>query len=235
VSPLENTPGYGLIDFYMTVPEAKAGLEIGVGQGVDAGAFWLTTSGARIEYDLSLPQFDPANPTTTGRITKITLIDPQNEPWDDSAANGEVIFDVTNVNDPFLGNGQRLLHVAMSSYIGLFIEGYGICPRFAPELDAFAPVCAPCTQQSDCDANPNLNLTCDTTAGRCVGGVPAAFQVRSLVPSNSQEIKEFLSLTTYVRNLPNSGALPANYNANTPRRYCCVGNDCPQDGSRTCQ
>jgi hypothetical protein len=61
--------------------------------------------------------------------------------------------------------------------------------------------------------------------------VPAAIATRTLMPVTAQELKEFLTLTTYVRQFK---SLPERYAAPVPRRLCCVGAACPADGSRTC-
>lgn len=232
VSPAEQTPAYPVIDFWVTVPELKAGLEIGVGAGADSDSFWLNVSGLRIEYDPSLPAFDPANPLTTGRITKLTLTSTSADPWADGALEATPIFDLSASPDPFLGNATRLIHTGTNFYIGLFLEGFGLCPRVRADANIYSPSCAPCTTDGQCRGD--LGITCDTTAGRCRGGPPAPFYLRTLVPANSQEVKEFLALTTYVRNLPDGGKLPSSYNSAVPRRLCCVGSACPTDGSRTC-
>jgi 2',3'-cyclic-nucleotide 2'-phosphodiesterase (5'-nucleotidase family) len=233
VSPLEQTPGYPLIDFWLTVPEVKAGLELGVSVGLNSDSFWLDVSGIQVEYDLSLPAFDPANPLTTGRITKLTLTDPTAADWDDTQLELAPLFDLSAQGDPFLGNSGRLIHVGTSLYIGLFLEGFGLCPRVTNSATAFSPSCAPCTSDAQCRGD--LGFTCNTTVGQCRGGPPAPFYLRTLVPQNSQEVKEFLALTSYVRNLPDAGKLPAVYNTAVPRRFCCVGTACPADGSRSCQ
>lgn len=232
VSPAEQTPGYPIIDFWVTVPELKAGLEIGVGAGFASDSFWLDVSGLRIEYDPSLPAFDPANPLTTGRITKMTLTSSSASPWDDGTLEGAAIFDLSATPDPFLGNATRLVHTGTNLYIGLFIEGFGLCPRVTANPAAFTPSCAPCSSNAQCRGD--LGFTCDTAAGRCRGATPGPVYLRTLIPQNSQEVKEFLALTTYVRHLPDEGKLPSVYNSAVPRRLCCVGSACPSDGSRSC-
>ncbi|MCA9552081.1 MAG: bifunctional metallophosphatase/5'-nucleotidase, partial [Myxococcales bacterium] len=197
ISPQERTPGYTLVDFYLTPPELKAALEVGVGVGYDgADSFWLGVSGARVEYDPSLPAFDPANPTTTGRITKLEL-NYKAQPWDDVNGILEPIFDANNGGFP---DPTRRLHVATNLYIDLFATGLGICPRDY-YLDPL-PNCAPCTTDLDCTAPGG---SCNTLAGVCQGGEPAAFSIRTTVPIDGgfrQELKEFLALLAYVRRLP---------------------------------
>ncbi|MCK6548798.1 bifunctional metallophosphatase/5'-nucleotidase [Myxococcota bacterium] len=233
VSPIENTPGYPLVDFWMTARELRAALEIGVNQGMAADSFWLGLSGARVEYDLSLPSFDPRSPATTGRITKITL----NEigkiaPWDDASFEEVALYDTSRgAGDLAYDDPERLIHVATSLYILLFGEALGQCPR-DDEGVQYAE-CRACSTNADCSA---LAPTCDPQQGRCRGGNPVAFRVRSLAPINEfgfyQEVKEFLALIHYVRNLPGNGALPDVYNQPVPRRLCCVGPAC--DADRVC-
>lgn len=232
VSPVEQTPGHPLVDFYVTAAELKVAFELGLSLGTQTGSFWLGYSGARIEYDLSLPVFDPANPTTTGQVTRVDLIDPSSTAWDDTNATYETLpmFDIANggFTDP-----NRLLHVGTDAYIALYIAGYGLCPRDA--MGNQFPHCRACTANADCTVPDSV---CDIGGtDRCVGGNPVAFSVRTTVPTAAvgitQELKEFLALTTYVRRLPGD-ALPTNYSENVPRRICCVGNACPADGSRTC-
>ena len=233
VSPLEQTPGYPIIDFWMTPPEIKAGLELGVSVGLESDSFWLNISGAKVEYDPSLPAFDPANPTTTGRITKITLVDVDAMPWEDDNLEGTPLYDASLVGDPFSNQAANLIHVSSNFYIGLFIEGFGLCPRVTNSPAAFSPSCAPCTGNTDC--RQDLGFSCNTAAGKCSGSSPAPVFLRTLVPQNSQEVKEFLALTTYVRHLPDGGKVPAEYNTRVPRSFCCVGPACPADDSRFCQ
>lgn len=227
VSPLENTPGYPLTDFYLAAPELKAALEVGVSAGLQADSFWLGVSGARVEYDLSLPAFDPTMPTTTGRITSIRLIAAGNDSAEDvqTAFEGTPLFANGNFRDP-----NELVHVSSDLYITLFATGFGICPR--DQNGVPFTQCGPCTTSAECAPGS----TCGPN-GRCGGGTPPAFVARTFVPTAAvgirQELKEFLALTTYVRQLEDS-TLPANYNGAVPRRLCCVGNACPADNSRTC-
>jgi 2',3'-cyclic-nucleotide 2'-phosphodiesterase (5'-nucleotidase family) len=233
VSPQESTPGYTLVDFFLTAPEIKAGLEVGLSNGLVADSFWLQVSGARIEYDLSLPAFDPANPTTTGRITKIEIIDPAagDDPWDDALAT----YEPTPLFDRSLGAGAfpdptRLVHLTTSVYISLFMEGFGLCPRSSTGVQSVA--CRACTMDNECTPG-----TCDQTAGRCTGLGPAGFSSRTQVPLGNgffQELKEVLALTTFIRRLPGPGNIPVDYDGGTPRRICCVGTMCPADNSRSC-
>ncbi len=224
VSPVENTPGHPLIDFNLTAAELKVVFELGLSLGATADSFWLGYSGARVEYDPSLTPFDPANPLTTGFVTLIELVDPATtNPWDDTNAvyEGVPLFDRSNGGFPDPG---RIVRVSTNAYIGLFANGFGICPR---QNDGSPhPLCAPCTNNNQCVAPGS---TCDTTAGRCTGGTPVPFAIRTTVPTGipgfTQELKEFLSLTTYVRRLPND-ALPAEYDGMVPRRLCCVGGSC---------
>jgi 2',3'-cyclic-nucleotide 2'-phosphodiesterase (5'-nucleotidase family) len=227
VSPQEQTPGFTLVDFYLTAPELKAALEVGVGIGFQSDSFWLGISGARVEYDLARPPFDPANPSTTGRITKLEL-SYKAQPWEDVTALRDPIYDASNggFTDP-----ARLLHVTTNLYIDLFAVGLGICPRDSGGQPF--PHCAPCTTNGDCTVPGGV---CDVAAGVCKGGEPAPFSARttvSIAGGFRQELKEFLALISYIRRLP-SDALPANYSEPVPRRICCVGAMCPEDGSRTC-
>jgi 2',3'-cyclic-nucleotide 2'-phosphodiesterase (5'-nucleotidase family) len=227
VSPVENTPGHSLIDFNLTAAELKVVFELGLSLGRSSGAFWLGYSGARIEYDPSLPAFDPENPLTTGWVTRIDLVDPATtNPWDDTNAvyEGVALFDRANGGFPDIG---RIIRVSTNAYVGLYATGFGICPR--GDNGAPSPLCAPCTDNGQCIATGS---TCDIAAGRCTGGTPVPFTIRTTVPTAvpgfTQELKEFLSLTTYVRRLPGD-ALPTEYDGAVPRRLCCVGNMCETD------
>lgn len=227
VSPQENTPGFTLTDFYLTAAELKVVLEIGVGTGFDSDAFWLGVSGARVEYDPSRPAFDAANPTTTGRVTKIELM-VEGMDWSDTDGFHITIFDAANggFEDP-----NELLHISSNLYLTLFAGGFGLCPRTVGGQPH--PACAPCTMNSECTAPGSV---CDTAAGQCAGGEPPAFSMRTqtlIAGGFRQEIKEFLALTSYVRRMQGD-ALPTNYSDPVPRRLCCVGPACPTDGSRTC-
>lgn len=228
VSPVENTPGYPLVDFYANAIELKSALEVGVNQGLLSDSFWLGVSGARIFYDPSLPAFDPANPTGTGRITKVELTSQKQDAWDDASYDGTPLFDASLGAFPLsYPDPTRLVHISTNLYIAIFAEALGVCPRTAngSQLDE----CRSCMGDGDC---PLEGTSCGA-AGRCTGGNPAAFRVRSQTPIGRfglfQEIKEFLALTTYVRNLPDNGALPDNYNQPVPRRLCCVGASCAPD------
>jgi hypothetical protein len=113
----------------------------------------------------------------------------------------------------------------------LFGEALGQCPRDAEGVQ-YAE-CRACSTNADCST---LAPTCDQAQGRCRGGNPVAFRVRSLAPINEfgfyQEVKEFLALINYVRVLPSNGTLPDVYNQPVPRRLCCVGPAC--DADRVC-
>jgi 2',3'-cyclic-nucleotide 2'-phosphodiesterase (5'-nucleotidase family) len=227
VSPIENTPGYPLTDFYLLPAELKLAFEIGLSAGFRSDSFWLGFSGARVEYDLSRPTLD--------KVTSIHLLesDPKASPsaeYEDINGNyeGTPLYTLGNFRST-----DELIHVSSDLYITLFATGFGICPRNA--TGAPFPHCAPCTQPSECTVPGS---TCDTTANVCKGGNPVAFSVRTFAPTAAvgiaQELKEFLALTSYVRNLPGNGSLPTNYSEATPRRLCCVGTMCPADGSRDC-
>ena len=225
VSPVENTPGFSMTDFWVNAQELKLALEVGLSRGMEGDSFWLGISGAQVEYDLSRPPLD--------RVTRIHLIQPTkgDNPWDDEGATFEptALYDASAGG--FGGNAGRLIHVSSDVYITLFATGFGICPRDAQ--GAPMPHCRPCTEDSQCVVP---GASCNVQAGVCSGGAPVAFSVRTMVPATaglSQELKAFLALTTYVRNLPDA-ALPSQYNGSVPRRHCCVGSACPADGTRTC-
>jgi hypothetical protein len=230
VSPVEQTPGYPLVQFYVAAAELKAALEIGVGAGLQTDSFWLGISGARVEYDLSRPAFDPANPTTTGRITKIQLSAATATVGQEGVFEaGAALFDAA-ATPPFANNNpNRLIHIGTSLYITLYAEALGICPR--DNTGAQVPMCKQCTTSADCIA---AAPTCDTTQHRCVGGPPAAFARIAYAPVNQyvqpQELKEVLSLLNYIRKVPNS-TIPRLYNTAVPRRMCCVGSACGTDRS----
>jgi hypothetical protein len=249
LSPVEKTPNYPLVDFYLVAPELKAALEVGVNQGLQSDSFWLGVSGARIEYDLSRPAFDPAHPTdfTKGRITKITLTAKTATAGADHNLEATPIFDVTAGN-PFPQGAVTPIHLGTSMYIGLFAEALGVCPR--DKTGAQNPVCKACTTQAQCQGGPAP--ICAVSAGRCVGGPPAAFTIRSMGPMSLQplgpmfptkeapngyitypeELKEVFALQLFVQKQPNGGTLPMNYNAPVPRRLCCTGSMCGT--GRTC-
>jgi 2',3'-cyclic-nucleotide 2'-phosphodiesterase (5'-nucleotidase family) len=229
VSPVETTPTFPLVDFWLLPEEIIAALEVGVSRGLDFGSFWLGVSGARVEYDLSRPVFDRNTPGT-GRITRVVLTNPMAEPWDDSASALEAtpLFDRSLGANPF-PDPNRLVHVATNLYVSLFLDGLGLCPRDAQGMELVQ--CRTCTMPSQCTA---ASSTCDMESGRCRGPVPAVFNRRTVLPDTFQEFKEVLALITYIRSLPNNGTLPGAYNGPVPRRLCCVGTACPADGSRTC-
>ncbi len=218
VSPQESTPGYSLVDFYLTQPELKAVLEVGVGVGATSSAFWLGVSGARLEYDPSLP--------INNRITKIELA-VEAEPWGDTEAFYSTMYDVTTG----FQNPTQLVHVSTDLYVALFAAGLGFCPRI--DTGDFHPQCTTCMSDAECIVPGGA---CNVGTGRCVGGAPPAFSLRTTLDIGGgaqQELKEFLALTSYIRRLPGN-ALPTNYNEPVPRRLCCTGAACPSDGSRTC-
>ncbi|MFO0725120.1 MAG: 5'-nucleotidase C-terminal domain-containing protein [Myxococcota bacterium] len=224
ISPLEQTPGYTLIDFWLAPQEIVAGLEIGVGQGVVSDSFWLGVSGAQVEYDLSRPAFDPMNPGTTGRVMRVTLTSTNAGTLGEGPLEGTPLFD-RSIGFP---NPTRMIHVSTSLYIGLFLDNLGICLRDAAGIPS--PACAPCRDDSPCAGI--VGSTCDLTKHRCVAPVPAPLTARSLMPDNSAELKEFLALMVYIRD--QDGPVPTIYSDPTPRRLCCVGSGCPADNSRSC-
>jgi 5'-nucleotidase/UDP-sugar diphosphatase len=239
VSPVEETPGYPVIDMYLAVAELKAGLEIGISMGFEASSFFLNYSGVKIEYDPNLPAFDPENPTTTGRITKMTLWDPAADaallPWDDNYSN--VVFDITVTPDPFSGHAYDFIHVATNLYIGLFIEGFGLCPRNS--AGQWDPLCGTCANtDADCADGLGNTATCINDAispgvGKCVSAsIPSVIKYITHFPGPGPEVKEWLTLVGFLQNLPDSTAdgvpdLPAVYDADNPAvtfpgRVCCV-------------
>jgi len=216
VSPVETTPAFTLVDFWLRADELVRGLELGVSQGLTNDSFWIGVSGAKIEYDLSRAAGD--------RIMKVTLTSSSAQPFDDQTLERTPLYDRANGGFP---SATRLIHVATSFYVALFLENLGYCPR--DNLGAPTAQCAPCSAAApQC---PLMGSVCNTAAGQCVGPAPAAVSVRTLIPSTSQEIKEFLALTTYVRR---QRTLPNAYDQPVPRRVCCVGAMCPADNSRSC-
>lgn len=228
VSPIETTPAFPLVDFYVEAHELKRALEIGVNQGLALDSFWLGVSGARVDYDPARPAGD--------RVTRVTLTDESSKvpppPGEDEWLEDGPIYDVSlgAGEDAYPRGSDELIHVASNLYILIFAEALGICPRDATG-EQYGE-CRACTTDRDCDVT---GTTCNAAAGRCVGGNPVAFRVRSFAPVNSfglfQEIKEFLGLIHYVRNLPNGGDLPLEYDEPVPRRMCCTGEPsvCPID------
>ncbi len=238
VSPVEETPGFPLIDFYFTAAELKVGLEVGLSMGFDADSFFLGYSGVKVEYDPNLPALDMASPMTTGRITKMTLYDGVADaslmPWEDGYS--DVIFDLTVTPDPFAGRGEEILHVATNLYIGLYIENFGLCPRDAS--GTWDPLCGLC-DNDDADCVSALGTaTCVHDAvsagvGRCVGAsVPAVIGRIVHDPVSTMEVKEWVALAGYLMNLPDSDAdtipdVPAAYDGDdaagaVPSRICCT-------------
>lgn len=235
LSPVEGTPLYPEVDFYLAARELKGLLEVGVNQGMVSDSFWLGVSGARIEYDPRRPAFDPASDLTTGKITRILLTKP------DCAIEDDLHYELTPLYDASLGAGlaaypaatggpNRLIHTASNLYIGLFAEQLGACPRSSTGVQS--PLCRTCSTMADC---PETGMRCDTAAHRCVGGPPAAFTTITHVDIHStytltQELKEALGFVYYIRRRPSGGALPASYNTPVPRRLCCVPSaSCPTD------
>ena len=226
VSPVERTPGYTLVDFWLAPQEIVAGLELGVGQGATSDSFWLGVSGAQVDYDLARPVFDPLSPATTGRVMRVVLTSTEAPPHQDQVLEGTPLFD-RSVGFP---NPNRLVHVSTSLYIALLMEGFGICPRDATGVQS--PACAACTGPAECAGV--TGSVCDPNRHRCVAPVPAAVLSRTLMPTTFAELKEFLALLVYVRDYFD-GPISAQYNGAVPRRMCCVGSACPADGSRSCR
>jgi 2',3'-cyclic-nucleotide 2'-phosphodiesterase (5'-nucleotidase family) len=220
VSPVEKTPGFGMIDFYLLAPELKAAAEVGVGQGLATDDFWLGFSGLRVEYDPSLPAFDPTV-LGSGRVTRMVLTASTAPPYAEAPLEATPLYDAAMM--PAFPNPMRLVHVATNEYIGLFLEGLGFCPRTNDGVQF--PNCATCTDNTPCTAPGSV---CDTARRQCVGGAPVAFATRSLIGPQQQELKEFLGLIAYVKGLPQA-TLPSAYNQPVPRRVCCVGASCTPD------
>ena len=239
VSPIEESPGYPLIDFYFIAAELKAGLEVGLSMGFESNSFFLGYSGIKVEYDPNLPAFDPENPTTTGRITKMTLWDPEIDadldPWEDNYS--DVIFDITITPDPFGGRSEELLHVASNLYIGIFIENFGLCPRDA--TGTWDPMCGLCANtDDDCDDGAGGTATCLNDAveegvGRCVAGsIPAVIHYLTHMTEEGPEMKEWTALFGYLQNMEDTDEnsvpnLVDAYNIDAggisfPSRVCCV-------------
>jgi len=239
VSPMEESPGYPMIDFYLTAGELKAALEIGVSMGFESSSFFLDYSGVKIEYDPNLPPFDPDAPLTTGRVTQMTFWDPVADagllPWEDDYT--DVIFDITVSPDPFSGRIDEPVHVATNLYIGLFIDGFGICPRNSSgEMDPLCGLCA--NTDADCDDGLGntahcLNDVVEPGVGRCIAGsIPSVIKYATHLPGPGPEVKEWLSLIGFLQNLPDTSGngvpeLPDAYDPDAPgvsfpSRVCCV-------------
>ena len=224
LSPQEGTPGFPLVDFYITAEELKRAFEVGLGLGTTSDSFWLGVSGARIEYDPSRTPFD--------QVTKIELValTETDATADTTAAYDAPLYDVNTggFTDP-----DVLVRISSNTYVTLFSSGLGFCPR--QDDGSPYPHCAPCTNNTQCT---EPGSSCDLASNHCSGGSPVAFSVRTLVPLDEnanveQELKEFLALLSYVRRFPNRSLSPA-YQGPVPRRLCCVGASCPGDGSRSC-
>ncbi|MBI4814614.1 MAG: 5'-nucleotidase C-terminal domain-containing protein [Deltaproteobacteria bacterium] len=235
VSPRERTPGFNLTEFYLTPAELRAGLEVGVNEGLVSDAFWLGVSGIRTEYDPTRPAFDPTDPLATGRITKLTLTATASSPWSDDLLDPEPIFDVSRSGGP-MPDPTRLIHVATSVYVALFMESQGLCPR--THLGTQLPQCASCTSTPDC---PSAGTTCNnpsgmTMAGHCVDpAIPGVVLRAARQRDNPAEVKEVLALMYYVSSLPKR-VIPSEYSEAVPRRTCCVGAACVEGSvDRACQ
>ncbi|MBI2372386.1 MAG: 5'-nucleotidase C-terminal domain-containing protein [Deltaproteobacteria bacterium] len=234
VSPREKTPGFNLVELYLTPAELKAGLEVGVAEGLLSDSFWLGVSGVRVEYDPSLPAFDPTNPLATGRITKLTLTATTAAPWQDQELDGAPIFDLARSAGPF-PEPDRLIHVATSIYVALFMEAKGLCPRNA--AGAQLPQCKSCTTVAECPSAGSVcaNPTGGTLAGHCIDPVVPGVVLRAARQRDTPaELKEVLALIAYVRSFP-KGEVPNAYAGAVPRRVCCVGSECGNGAeSRSC-
>ncbi len=133
-SPFEaaavRAPGYPLMRFQLLALEILAGLEVGVTNGLVSDDFFLSYAGAKIEYDLSRPNFTVADPVNSGKITKITIgTDLTGYTW--------VIYDASR---PFATRWQdaggtpfdptsNLITVVTNLYIGGFLDAFGLAPR----------------------------------------------------------------------------------------------------------
>ena len=239
VSPVEESPGNSIISFYLSAQELKAGLEVGLSMGFESDDFFLGYSGVKVDYDPNLPVFDPANPSETGRITKMTLWDPVRDaglqPWQDDYS--DVIFDITVSPDPFGGRGNEPIHVATNLYLGLFIEAFGLCPRNSSgQLDRLCGICA--NNDADCSDGMGNTAHCLNDAiapgvGRCVSAsIPAVIKYLVHSPDTGAEVKEWISLMGYLQNLADLDGdgvpdVPQDYNSDSPSsrypsRICCV-------------
>lgn len=237
VSPQERSPGFVMTDFWVTPGELRQALELGVGPGLDRDRYWLAVSGARVDYDLSRPAFDPERPDETGRIVRITLARTSTAvPWADGpeTLEDEPIFELGTAPDP-----SALVHTGASLALALQLEGLGVCPRDAEGRPA--EECRTCGSVADC---PVATTFCDLERGRCTGQ-PGVFNFRTLFPFQAsraggflnpehfepfwaEELKDLYTLLIYLDSLP-GGRIPDSYAGPVPRRMCCTGAACPTD------
>jgi 2',3'-cyclic-nucleotide 2'-phosphodiesterase (5'-nucleotidase family) len=123
--PVENSPGYPLVRFYLTAGEVKGAFEFGLLASAQDSDFYLSPAGAELTFDRSLPQFSAASPLTTGWITKLTLVD--------RAGARTPLFDRSQAaNSGWLVNPlTRLVSVVTPLYVAAFAQSAGITPRNA--------------------------------------------------------------------------------------------------------
>lgn len=120
--PLEGSPGYPLVRFYLSAAELWGAFEFSLLYSTQDPDFYLSPAGLKLAFDRSGTRF---NPTTGagGWITKLTLVDRTGTP--------EAIFDKSlNPTSGWLINPlTRLVSVVTTLYVAEFARAAGVKPR----------------------------------------------------------------------------------------------------------
>jgi 2',3'-cyclic-nucleotide 2'-phosphodiesterase (5'-nucleotidase family) len=120
--PVEGTPGYPLLRFYVTPAELWAAFEFTLLASIQDSDFYLSPAGLEIVFDRSQTQYDPAT-HTGGWITRMTRVSPAGvrTPMFDKSLNP-----AWRIN-PF----GSLLSVVTPLYVAAFAQTAGITPKDA--------------------------------------------------------------------------------------------------------
>jgi 2',3'-cyclic-nucleotide 2'-phosphodiesterase (5'-nucleotidase family) len=120
--PVEGTPGYPLVRFYLSAAEVWAAFEFTLLFSMQDSDFYLSPAGLEIAFDRSGAQFNPVT-FTGGWITRMTLID--------RAGVRTTIFDksVNPTSGWLIDPTKRLVSVVTTLYVAAFAQSAGITPR----------------------------------------------------------------------------------------------------------
>ena len=123
--PVEHSPGYPLLRFYLGAAELWGAFEYTLLASTQDSDFYLSPAGLEVVFDRSGTPFDPAT-RTGGWITRMTLVD--------RAGVRSAIFD--KALSPATGGWlidprTRLVSVVTSLYVAAFAQSAGITPRDA--------------------------------------------------------------------------------------------------------
>lgn len=122
--PVEGSPGYPLLRFYLKAVEVWGAFEYTLLASTQDPDFYLSPAGLEIVFDRSRPPFDPAS-KRGGWITSMTLVD--------VAGNRTPIFDTAAapLTAGWLVDADGLISVVTPLYVAAFAQSAGITPRDA--------------------------------------------------------------------------------------------------------